>query len=626
MGMKALFYKTGKAFRYLKHYGPRKFMIRVRERLKSDKVSYKPWLKKHLVDDARWRKQREDCADWKERPLFDICVPLYRTPEECLLRLIESVREQSYDNWELCLADGTEDSSVEEAVKRLAGEDSRIIYMRLEENSGIAENTNAAIGMGKGEWIGLLDHDDVLARDCLYEVLAAAGLNPVSASGVIPEGGQWQRADVVYTDEDKISYDGKKHFQPHFKPDYSIDLLRSNNYITHFFAVKRSIAKMAGGFRSEYDGAQDYDFIFRCTHIADRVAHMPRILYHWRASANSTADNPESKKYAFEAGIRAIEANLEACKERAEVTQLADYGFYRVKYEVKGAPLVSVIIPNKDEADTLRKCLTALDKSTYTNFEVIIVENNSTTPEIIQYYEELCQQKYDADKTLTGALPCKAALSVVTWKGKFNYSAINNFGSRYAKGEYLVLLNNDVEILNSGWLEEFLGCCQRKEVAAAGARLLYPDDTVQHAGIVVGMGGIAGNMFVNLPASFEGYMHKAVIQLNCSAVTAACLMIKSEVFRQVGGLTEELEVAFNDVDLCLKVREKGYLIVYNPWVLAYHYESKSRGQEDSPEKIARFGREIDYIRNHWPEYFTKGDPFYNPNLSLKKQNYSIKQI
>lgn len=624
--MKVLFYRIKKGFRYLKHYGPRKFMVRLKERLKSDKVSYGPWLKKHTVDDEAWQRQREDCASWKNRPLFSVCVPLYHTPKDVLAHMIESVRAQSYDNWELCLADGTGDSSVEEAVRELAGDDKRIRYIRIEENKGIAGNTNAAIEMSSGEWLGFLDHDDILARDCLYEVLAAAGLNPVKASGVIPEDGQWCEADAVYTDEDKISYDGKKYFQPHFKPDYSIDLLRSNNYITHFFAVKKSLADKVGGFRGEFDGAQDYDFIFRCTRMAKSVAHMPRILYHWRASANSTADNPESKKYAFEAGRRAIEADLEARGLRASVEESVDYGFYRVKYEVSGEPLVSIIIPNKDEADTLCKCIDSIQKSTYTNYEIIIVENNSVTPEIIEYYEKLTGQKYDADKELSGKLPCGASVRIVTWKGAFNYSAINNFGSRYANGEYLVLLNNDIELLNREWLEEFLGCCQRDETAIVGAKLIYPDETIQHAGIVVGIGGIAGNMFVNLPSDFEGYMHKASVQLNCSAVTAACLMIKSEVFREVGGLTEELEVAFNDVDLCLKAREKGFLVVYNPKVLAYHYESKSRGHEDSPEKLARFDREIAYIRNRWQEYFTDGDPFYNRNLSLKKQDYSIKEI
>lgn len=626
MGIKVIFYRIGKGFRYLKHYGPRKFAVRLVERIKSDTASYKPWIKKHLVSEDIWQRQRGDCLMWQERPLFSVCVPLYNTPRECLEAMIESVRAQSYDNWELCLADGSEGTAVCDCVSELSDNDSRIRYIHLDENKGISENTNAAIAMASGEWIGLLDHDDILARDCLYEVLAAAGLNPVKASQVIPESGQWRLADVVYTDEDKISYDGKKYFQPHFKPDFSIDLLRSNNYITHFLAVKRELAERVGGLRSEYNGAQDYDFIFRCTRAAARVAHMPRVLYHWRVSANSTADNPESKRYAFEAGQRAIEADLEAAGQPGKVTQLVDYGFYRVQYELKSQPLVSIIIPNKDETDTLRKCIEAIERSTYTNYEVIIVENNSTTQEIIAYYEELTGTAYSADSVLEGKFSGGNAVKVVTWKGAFNYSAINNFGSRYADGEYLVLLNNDVELITREWLEEFLGSCQRDEVAVVGAKLIYPDNTIQHAGIVVGIGGIAGNMFVNLPASFEGYFHKAVIQLNCSAVTAACLMIKADVFREVGGLTEELTVAFNDVDLCLKAREKGYLVVYNPNVQAYHYESKSRGLENSPEKIKRFDEEIAYIREHWQDYFTKGDPFYNRNLSLKKQDYSIKEV
>lgn len=618
--MKITWYKVKKGLRYLKHYGPKKFLVRLQERMEPEEVPYGPWYEKHKATPDALKKQREESDKWENRPLVSICVPLFKTPEEYLRQMISSVQEQSYTNWELCLADGTPNDAVEAVIKTIAEGEPRIRYAHLSENLGIAENTNAAFALAGGEWIGLLDHDDILAPDALYEVLAAAGAAKSTGTDAATE----VCADVVYTDEDKVSTDLQTHFQPHFKPDFNIDLLRSNNYITHFFVVKREIVEKVGGFRKAFDGAQDYDFIFRCTKEAGAVAHVPRILYHWRVSMESTADNPASKLYAFEAGRRAIEENLKANGLAGEVSHMPDYGFYRVKYAVKGEPLVSIIIPNKDEKETLKKCITSIANSSYGNYEIIIVENNSTQPETFAYYEELTGKPYDADVVLEGTLANGNAVRVVTWKSGFNYSAINNFGTSFAKGEYYVLLNNDIELITKDWLEEMLGNCQREDVGIVGAKLLYDDDTVQHAGVVVGIGGIAGNMFVGLKKDRDGYMHKASLQMNYSAVTAACLMVKATVYEQVGGLTEELAVAFNDVDFCLKVRKAGYLVVYNPAVRAYHYESKSRGAEDTVEKMRRFDGEIAWMKEHWPEILQDGDPFYNPNLTLHKSNYSLK--
>ncbi len=631
--MKITWYKVKKGLRYLKHYGPKKFIVRLKERLEPEEVPYAPWYEKHKVTASQLQKQTEDVSRWEQKPLVSICVPLYKTKETDLEQMIASVQAQSYPNWELCLADGTPDESVEKKVKQWCEKDNRIVYKHLEQNLGIADNTNAAFAMAKGEWIGLLDHDDILAPDALYEVLAAAGLNPVQASGVWKPGTVLKEAEAVYTDEDKVSVEGTEHFQPHFKPDYNFDLLHSNNYITHFFVVKRAIVEAVGGFRKEFDGAQDYDFILKCTRAAKHTAHVPRILYHWRVSPESTADNPASKLYAFEAGKRAIEADLKERGVLAEVSHTPDFGFYRVKYALLETPLVSIIIPNKDEAETLDKCIRSIQKSSYTNYEIIIVENNSTKEETFTYYEKLTGQAYSADKVCEGRLPQKGkeadegnVVKVVTWKGIFNYSAINNFGAQYAAGEYLVLLNNDIELITVDWLEEMLANCQRKEVGIVGAKLLYDDNTVQHAGIVVGIGGIAANMFTGLPKERDGYMHKASLQMNYSAVTAACLMVQTSVFKEVGGLTEELTVAFNDVDFCLKVREAGYLVVYNPAVMAYHYESKSRGAEDTPEKVARFEREIAYMKEHWSQILEEGDPYYNKCLTLSKTNYCLKPL
>jgi glycosyltransferase involved in cell wall biosynthesis len=611
--MKITPYRIKKGLRYLKHYGFKEFFIRLGERMEKEEVPYETWYQAHKITVEEAEKQRKLQAEWQNRPLFSLCVPLYRTPGEYLKQMIASVQAQTYDNWQLCLADGTEDDAVEKLVKPYAEKDTRICYRHLSENKGIAENTNAAFFMAEGEWIGLLDHDDCLAENTLFEVL-----NAVQEAG----GGE-----VVYTDEDKMDEKGEHHFQPHFKPNYNVDLLRSNNYITHFFSVKREIVNQVEGFRREYDGAQDYDFILRCIRASERVLHVPKILYHWRISPNSTADNPASKQYAFEAGQRAVSNYLKELGVEAVVSRTRDFGFYRVQYPVQGSPLVSVLIPNKDEAETLKRCLASVKKSTYRNMEIIIIENNSTDPETFAYYEELFQQKYEASGMLTGSLTGGAdfscRLKLVTYQGSFNYSAINNFGTSFAEGDYYILLNNDIEILTPDWIEEMLGNCQRPEVGIVGARLQYPDKTLQHAGIVVGLGGIAGNLFVGMKAERTGYLHKASIQLDYSAVTAACMMVKKDCYRLAGGMTEELAVAFNDVDFCLKAGEAGFLVVYNPAVEAVHYESKTRGKEDTYEKMKRFDGEIAYMKERWQEILKKGDPCYNPNLSLTNSNYAL---
>ena len=483
-------------------------------------------------------------------------------------------------------------------LEEYAKKDSRIRYKNLKDNLGIAENTNQAFSMASGEFVGLMDHDDLLAPNALYEIVSALEKN--------------KEADAVYTDEDKVTTDLSEHFQPHLKPDFNLDLLRSNNYICHFFVVRRSIVEQVGGFRREYDGAQDYDFIFRCVEKARKVAHVPEILYHWRTHKASTADNPASKMYAFEAGKRAIEAHLERTGTKGIVSHTKDLGFYRVQYPVQGQPLVSIIIPNKDEKESLQACLKSIEeKTTYPNYEILIIENNSTSDEIFRYYKELSQNP---------------KIRLLRWKKEFNYAAINNFGARQAKGDYLLFLNNDVTVITPQWLEEMLGTCQRQEVGAVGVKLLYPDNTIQHAGCVIGIGGIAGHMFVDMPAERTGYLHKASLLQDMSAVTAACMIIKKDVFRQVGGFTEKLAVAFNDVDLCLKVNSASYLVVYNPYAQLYHMESKTRGAEDNKQKVRRFQEEIEYMRCQWLDILKNGDPYYNKNLSLTKWNYSLKPL
>ena len=536
------------------------------------------------------------------RPLISILVPLYNTPEDFLKEMIDSVVEQTYDNWELCLADGSDDnhSYVGDVCRQYIKDNVSIVYKHLDKNLGISENTNACLEMASGDFIGLFDHDDLLTQDALFEIVKRINED--------------DKVDVLYTDEDKYLYDSKKqsgsYVEPHYKSDFNLDLLRTNNYICHFFVVKKSIVDEIGGFRSEYDGSQDYDFILRCVEKANKIEHIDKILYHWRIHANSTASKPESKMYCYEAGKRAIQSHLKRMKIIADVEMTEHLGFYRVHYQISDNPLVSIIIPNKDEKNTLKKCIDSIvKKSSYDNYEIIIVENNSETAEIFQYYDEISDDK---------------RIHVVYWKHEFNYSKINNFGVTKAKGNYLLLLNNDVEIITNNWIEEMLSNCQRKEVGITGAKLLYNDNTVQHGGVIIGLGGIAGHAFCGLDANHPGYFGRAYVQQNLSAVTAACLMVRREVFEEVNGLEESLRVAFNDVDFCLKVRSRGYLVVMNPNVKLYHYESKTRGMEDTPEKLKRFESEVRYMAENWTTILQNGDPYYNKNLTLVRGDFSVK--
>lgn len=533
---------------------------------------------------------------------FSIVIPAFKTPERFLREMLDSIAEQTYANWEVCVADGSPaGQSCERVLEQYAKKDSRFKYVILGENKGISGNTNAAMDMATGDYIVLADHDDKLTPNALYECAKLLQEHP--------------GCDCFYSDEDKLDMDGGALFDPHFKPDFNIDLLCSVNYICHLFVVSHDLAAQVGGFRQEYDGAQDYDFIFRCIEAVspEEICHVPKILYHWRCHEESTAENPESKTYAFESGKRAIEEHYRRTGIDAEVYQGEFLGLYRTRFHRDHDPLISIIIPNKDHIDDLKRCMDSIDqKSTYKNYEYIIVENNSTDDATFQYYKKLEAENPKAH--------------VVYWDKEFNYSAINNYGAVFAKGEYLLLLNNDTEIINEDCLEELLGYCMRSDVGAVGARMYYEDDTIQHAGVVIGFGGIAGHCFVLQPRGTTGYCHRIICAQDYSAVTAACMMVKREAFDKVGGLTEELAVAFNDIDFCMKLREAGYLIVYNPYAELYHYESKSRGLEDTPEKVARFNKEIQIFERRWPDIMRDGDPYYNPNLTLKSQDFSLKRI
>ncbi|SCH26710.1 Hyaluronan synthase [uncultured Dorea sp.] len=588
-------YNIQKGLRYLKHYGVKEFCVRLSERMEPEDVPYGPWYEQYRAKPEDLMKQKQH--SFKHQPLISIVVPAYHTPDVFLRQMLDSLKGQSYQNWEVIIGNASpDDSRMRSILDEYAKNDARIKSVDIPDNLGISENTNAALKHASGDYIGFMDHDDLLAPDALFEIAIRLEANP--------------DIDVFYTDEDKVSTDLSEHFQPHFKPDFNLDLLRSNNYICHFFVVKRTILKQVKGLDPKYNGAQDYDFIFRCTELSKNIVHIPRILYHWRVHNASTADNPASKLYAYEAGKKAIEDNLARSGEKGSVSMRSDYGFYNVDYALTDQPLVSILIPNKDHIDILKQCIRSLkEKATYTNYEIIVIENNSTEPATFEYYDKL---KKDGIQVLYYP------------EFGFNYSAINNWGVKNCKGEYLLFLNNDIEVITPDFIEKMLSNCERPGIGAVGAKLYYPDNTIQHAGIIIGIGGIAGHAFLNLPRARSGYLHKASLQMNVSAVTAACMMVSRKIFDLVGGFEETLSVAFNDVDLCLRIQKAGYHNVYNPHVEMYHHESKSRGTEDSEAKARRFQTEIEFMRTNWIQLLKSGDSCYNPNLTLASWNYGLR--
>lgn len=586
-----------KMINYYKEYGIMRFFKRVGEKVtKSDQVNYQKWLIKHLPSNEDLKRQRLEKFVYS--PKFSIVVPLFNTPEKYLHELIKSVLCQSYEKWELILSDGSgNNSGLYGYLNEIAGEEKKINFIDNKETLNISENTNRAMKTATGDYIVFVDHDDLLTADALYECAKAINVD-ISR-------------EVLYSDEDKITMDGSEYFQPHFKPDFNKDLLCSMNYICHLFVVKSTIIKKIGYLQSIYNGAQDYDFVLRSIEVAKSIYHIPKILYHWRAHKESTAENPESKLYAFEAGRRAIEAHYKRSGITATVKQGEYLGLYRTRYEWDLKPLVSIIIPNKDHSADLKKCISSIErKALYQNYEYIIVENGSVERSTFLYYDELRRNP---------------KVKIVVWKEGFNYSAINNFGAKVAQGEYFLFLNNDTEMINDNCLEELLGYAMREDVGVVGARLYYEDNTIQHAGVIIGFGGIAGHAFLGLPGTANGYFSRILCAQDLSAVTAACMMVKRHVFELVEGFDETLKVAFNDIDFCMKAIKVGYLVVYNPYAELFHYESKSRGQEDTQEKIERFNSEIQRFAEKWPDILKNGDPYYNPNLSMKKCDFTPKR-
>ena len=578
--------------------GRKEAVRRYREHQEEMRIREEVYRQNVLTEEEKAR-QRE--TKFPKEILFSVLVPVYNTPREYLEAMIESVKEQTYQNWELILADGSDDG-----LDRSETGDSRIKYFRLEKNLGISGNTNECIRRARGEYLALLDHDDVLHPAALYENMKA-----------ICETG----ADFLYSDENSFHEEPKDAFLPHFKPDYAPDTLRGNNYICHFTVFKKELLEKAGGgFRSECDGSQDYDLVLRLTEVAERIYHIPKILYYWRAHKDSVAESVGAKPYVIEAAHRAIREHLKRVGLQGEVEDTRIPSIYRIRYEIEGEPLISILIPNKDHAEDLKRCIDSIrEKSTWKNWEIIVIENNSEEPETFQYYEELEKGKEDKGSTGAGS---NGQIRVIRYEGRFNYSRINNFGFRESRGEYILLLNNDTEVISPDWMQEMLMFAQRADVGAVGAMLYYPDGTIQHAGIGLGLLHLAGHYFRGFTKEDPGYMGRLCYAQDLSAVTAACMMVPRGVYEGLGGLDESYSVVFNDVDLCLRIRESGKLIVWTPFAELTHYESKSRGSdEDTKEKQAFFKEETRRFQGKWNGALTAGDPYYNVNLSRMTEDF-----
>ena len=628
------FWKMSKPFRVVMHFFIRNYQRLaahgnprgIAHKLKSkwiEKRAMKQYGKKSFPDAKRRRAEEE--TRFEKDITISILVPLYNTPKKFLTEMIDSVLAQTYRKWELCLADGSDDAHgyVGKLCKEYAQMDSRVRYQKLESNEGISGNTNECYKMATGQYIGLFDHDDILHPSVVFEYMKVIC---------------GQDADNVYCDEATFKKGNiDRMITLHFKPDYAIDNLRANNYICHFSVFSRELLEGTELFRSRFDGSQDHDMILRLTSEAKHVVHVPKLLYYWRSHKGSVASDISAKTYAIEAARGAVADHLLRFgfeNFKIESTRAFET-IFRIRYQLLSHPRVSIIIPNKDHLKDLKRCIDSiLDKTTYENYDIIVVENNSETDEIFAYYEEI------------GKHP---RIQVVTYEGEFNYAKINNFGAGFAKGEYLLLLNNDTQIITVNWIEEMMMYGQREDVGVVGAKLYYDDMTIQHAGIVIGLGAhrTAGHTHYKVNKENVGYMGRLCYAQDVSAVTGACMMVKKALYDELGGLSEEFAVALNDVDFCLRVREKELLVVFTPFAELYHFESKSRGSDLKLSKkeqaraakaqntkaaeaggndanVSRYDKEAALFREKWKKVIEAGDPYYNVNFSLDRSDYSLR--
>ena len=626
-----------RAFDFLLKEGPKEFFKKTKRKIKGLNVDYdySEWYeltkpKENEINELRGTNSHGDIK-------FSIVIPIYDTSDEFLYLLFESILCQTYTNFEVCVVDATNYNNCKNNPKKFFDKlldknnplriksfkniyDNDAIKIKyIDENKSIADNTNIGIGMATGDYIILCDHDDALTYDALYEMYKAIISN--------------KDAELIYSDEDKVDTKNESFFEPAFKPDFNLDMLLSVNYFCHLSAIKKSLLDKLYNIdnmyeRPDYNGAQDYDLFLRLVNIIinntykdgkydiSNIIHIPKVLYHWRCHKESTAKNYDSKMYAFENGEKAVLDFYKNTKidfpKVLKVEKGHDFGLYHTVYD-KGSeePLVSIIIPNKDHIEDLDKVLKSVSNGNYNNIEFIICENNSTDKETFDYYDKLKSDN---------------RIKIVKYKGSFNYSKINNFARQSATGKYLLFLNNDVEMINGDSIFEMISYLKRSDVGAVGAKLLYKDNTYQHAGVIIGIGGIADHAFKGISIYDSTYMNRAEIVQDLNAVTAACIMIKSNIFDKIGGFDEKLEVAFNDIDLCLRIRKEGYLVVYNPYSAFYHYESKSRGLEDTKEKVARFNKEFAFFVKRWEKKLNNIDEYYNPNLTLRQNNMALRNL
>jgi len=573
-----------------------------------DKINsdYQIWIKKYSPSEKMLIEQKKH--NFRYKPLISIIIPTYNSKINWLKKCIDSVIKQTYSYWELSIADdNSSDSKVRNVIERYSQKDKRIKYIFRKENGHISQCSNSALSICSGEFVSLLDHDDELAPNALFEIVKSLNEN--------------EKIDLIYSDEDKLELNGK-HVEPFFKPDWSPDMFYSMNYFCHLTTIRKKIIDKIGGFRKGYEGSQDYDLFLRVTEITKNIHHIPKILYSWRKAPNSTASEYSVKSYAHQASIKSLQDHLERVELKGEIETGLVGGTFRTKYKIIGKPLISIIIPTKDKVDYLKRCVDSIiNKTTYSNYEIIIVDTGSTEEETKRYYQKINKNK---------------KIKLIDWDKPFNYSSVNNFGVKKAKGKYIILLNNDTEVISPDWIENMLEHAQRKEVGAVGCKLLYPDNTLQHAGVILGIRGernknkrgVAGHAlkrFSDIPLQHPLLNSKDIIR-DYSAVTAACLMINKKKFFEVKGLDEKFRIAFNDIDFNLKLRQKGYYNIYTPYTKLYHHESISVG---TPENLNRdrdeFKKETVMMIKKWGQILEE-DPFYNPNLSKYFENFGIKTI
>ena len=556
---------------------------------------YAAWIRVNEPSLAELKKQFDLSRSLKKKIFFSIVCPVYNPAADIFKALLDSLREQTYPYWELCLGNGNPNNvAIATIIRDYSSLDDRIKCVDIPQNLGIAQNTNEAIKISHGNYVGFVDHDDLLLSFALFEVAAAIIQN--------------YPCELIYSDEDKIDDQGKVRFDPYFKSDFNLDLLRSNNYMPHFLVVKREIGEVIGWLKPGYDGSQDYDFILRCVEQTTHIQHIPKILYHWRAIANSTSSGADAKIYTWNAGQKALTDHLNRLGIEGEVV----FGYHPNTFQIKyhhSFPLVSIIIPNRDQVETLKVCIKSIfEKTIYPNYEIILIENGSQDIKTFVYYAELMAEE---------------RVTVYQWTDPFNFSAVNNFGAQKANGDLLLFLNNDIEVINSDWLDRMVEYAVRPDIGAVGAKLYYPTNILQHGGVIMGLGGIAEHYHKFCPRESSGHFGLLRVARNVSAVTGACLLIRKNVFFEVNGFDKKYPIAFGDIDFCLTLRKKGYLNAWTPYAELYHYESLTRGLEDNDEKRARFQCEVETFLSKWHSVLEDYDPYYNPNATLFRQDHSV---